>query len=122
MILEVLIVIKVIIVAFCFVFLKKNKPKQISLNGRHVLITGGSTGIGFELAAEAVRQGANVSIMARDKNKLNAARAKLEEIQQRTKSNTSLIQAEAVDIGLDYTQTQQAVDRVSSSQKSDPIN
>jgi len=52
---------------------------KISLKGKHILITGGSKGIGKEVAKEFIRKGANVTIMARNKRQLSEAR---EEISQ----------------------------------------
>jgi 3-dehydrosphinganine reductase len=42
--------------------------------GRHVLITGGSEGIGFALARRLVRCGADVTLVARNRSKLERAR------------------------------------------------
>lgn len=44
-----------------------NRRDKIDLKGRHILITGGSSGIGYDLCIEAFKQGANVSIIARNK-------------------------------------------------------
>ena len=46
--------------------------------GQRVLITGGSSGIGLELASQLVKQGAMVAIVARNQSKLEAARKELE--------------------------------------------
>lgn len=43
------------------------------LHGKNVLVTGGSTGIGFAIAKKFVAEGANVIITGRDKTKLTAA-------------------------------------------------
>jgi 3-dehydrosphinganine reductase len=55
--------------------LKKNnsKNKIKMFKGKHALVTGGSSGIGFEVAKEYVLRGANVTIVARNKNKLDTA-------------------------------------------------
>lgn len=45
--------------------------------GKHVLITGGSSGIGLEVAREYLRLGANVTIMARDTKRLESAKTDL---------------------------------------------
>ena len=45
--------------------------------GRHVLITGGATGIGFGIARELGRLGARITIASRDAAKLDAAMARL---------------------------------------------
>ena len=47
----------------------------MQLRGQHVLITGGSSGIGLALAHRAVAAGARVSLVARDAVKLAAAQA-----------------------------------------------
>nr|CAG4643703.1 EOG090X00M6 [Lepidurus arcticus] len=52
-----------------YYFSRGSAPK--SLVGKHVLITGGSSGIGKELAKEAIKLGANVSLLARTKSKLD---------------------------------------------------
>jgi len=49
----------------------------MELRDQHVLITGGSSGIGLALARRALAAGARVSLLARDPEKLAAARAEL---------------------------------------------
>jgi 3-dehydrosphinganine reductase len=46
-----------------------------SLGGAHVVITGGSSGIGLATAREVVARGARVSLLARDESRLAAAAA-----------------------------------------------
>lgn len=48
--------------------------KAMTLRDQHVLITGGSSGIGLALARQAAAAGARVSLVARDAVKLAAAR------------------------------------------------
>ena len=50
-----------------------------TLDGAHVLITGGSQGIGFATARRALDRGARVSIVARDVDRLAKAETQLEE-------------------------------------------
>jgi len=45
---------------------------------QHVLITGGSSGIGLSLARQAAKAGARVSLIARDPAKLDSARRTIE--------------------------------------------
>lgn len=64
--LEIWLLVMVIIVSHVIVFaLLLRKPKK-SIVGRHVVVTGGSSGIGLWVAIHCVRQGANVTIIARN--------------------------------------------------------
>ncbi|XP_065176594.1 3-ketodihydrosphingosine reductase-like isoform X2 [Sycon ciliatum] len=74
----------------CFCCCGKN-----DYTGRHVMITGGSSGIGLALAKLFVRRGANVTIVARNKEKLIAAKSELNECQ--TKSEQA-VYAVSVDL------------------------
>lgn len=49
-----------------------------SADGRHVFITGGSSGIGLALAHRAASEGARVSILARSQSKLEEARRSIQ--------------------------------------------
>lgn len=49
------------------------RRKKEKLSGRHVLITGGSEGIGLEVAKLCAERGAKISIVARSNDKLVAA-------------------------------------------------
>ena len=51
---------------------------KISLTGRTALITGGSTGLGKGMAIQFARSGADVAILARRPETLNAAKAEVE--------------------------------------------
>ncbi len=51
-----------------------------SLAGAHVLVTGGSAGIGYATAARALERGAHVSLVARDVERLATAIDKLEKL------------------------------------------
>ncbi len=50
---------------------------DLDLNGRHVLVTGGSKGIGYACAEAFCREGAHVTLVARDQGGIDAALAKL---------------------------------------------
>ncbi|KAL2652216.1 hypothetical protein R1flu_020344 [Riccia fluitans] len=49
------------------------RSTKIPLRSRHVVITGGSSGIGLSMAKIAILEGARVSILGRSKDKLEAA-------------------------------------------------
>lgn len=54
------------------------KPLK-SLHNRHIVVTGGSSGIGFWIAVHCAKLGANVTIIARNVDTLKAAIAKISE-------------------------------------------
>ncbi|KAF9526241.1 oxidoreductase [Crepidotus variabilis] len=54
--------------------------KKWNPDGKHVYITGGSTGLGLSLAQLLTKKGAHVSIVARNQDKLDKALASLEEL------------------------------------------
>ena len=77
------ILVLVAIVAIIFALLKfffVTKVSPLNLQSRHVLITGGSKGIGKALALEATRRGANVTIVARNKDTLKDVCDQLKQI------------------------------------------
>uniref|UniRef100_UPI0023A8C511 SDR family NAD(P)-dependent oxidoreductase n=1 Tax=Anaerostipes butyraticus TaxID=645466 RepID=UPI0023A8C511 len=51
--------------------------REISLEGKTALITGGGTGIGFAIAAEMADAGANIVIVGRREEKLRKAAQKI---------------------------------------------
>lgn len=60
--------------AILLYFIVRPRPTQIQIKNRHVFITGGSSGIGLELALHAASEGAQVSILARSLKKLEEAK------------------------------------------------
>lgn len=60
--------------------------KAFDLNGKNILITGATSGIGFEMAKEFNKMNVFLNLLGRDKEKLNILRNKLEK-----KSNINLI-------------------------------
>lgn len=55
-------------------FIVRPTPVSVPIKGRHVFITGGSSGIGLALALRAAAEGARVSILARNHDRLAEAR------------------------------------------------
>ncbi|KAI3743519.1 hypothetical protein L1987_61229 [Smallanthus sonchifolius] len=65
------------VLTFLLIFLKliiRPHPTKIPIKSRHVFITGGSSGIGLALARQVAAEGARVTILARDRNKLEQAK------------------------------------------------
>ena len=63
---ELTILAAVLVCSILYLIARNNKREKIDLHGKHCVITGGSSGIGYELAIESFKQGANVSIIARN--------------------------------------------------------
>lgn len=76
--------------------------EDAKFDGKHVLITGGSSGIGLALAEELLRQHANVTVVARTQSKLDSARKLLQETIAKS-SLIARIQCISADV-TDYTQ------------------
>jgi 3-dehydrosphinganine reductase len=53
---------------------------MLKLNQKHAIITGGSSGIGKATAKLLAQQGANITIIARDRNKLETAKTEIEQV------------------------------------------
>ncbi|KAK8783776.1 hypothetical protein V5799_009859 [Amblyomma americanum] len=59
---------------------RRRHVRKARLLRRHFLITGGSSGIGLALAREVVRRGANVTLVARNLNRLREVKTELREV------------------------------------------
>lgn len=88
--------------------------KPLSFEGRHVLITGGSTGIGLALAKECVKQGASVTVVARTQSKLDAAVAELKAVAAAANS-AGQVGAQSADV-TDFEQAQAALAAAAEAQ------
>lgn len=75
-------------------FLCYPRPSRIPFKNRHVLITGGSSGIGLELAKLAASDGAFVSLLARDPHRLALAQRS---ISQATGTTAQVFSADVTD-------------------------
>lgn len=90
------------ILAVTLYFFLDNKTVYKDLKGKHVVVTGGSSGIGKAAAVEAARLGAHVTIIGRDVGKLNAA---VSEISSQAKEGQK-IQHASLDLTSDYDMVQ----------------
>ena len=67
-------------VLFLFVLKLVGRSRQLAsftLTGKHIVITGGSSGIGKAIAAQVLKEGASVTLVARDIAKLERVRSEL---------------------------------------------
>ncbi|KAJ6654705.1 hypothetical protein lerEdw1_006666 [Lerista edwardsae] len=73
-------------------------PKPLSLSGAHVVITGGSSGIGKGIAIECFKQGAFITLLARNENRLLEAK---KEIEQYSVNDKQVVHVVSVDVSQD---------------------
>ncbi|NWH75016.1 KDSR reductase, partial [Piaya cayana] len=66
-------------------------PKPLKLPGAHVVVTGGSSGIGKCIAIECYKQGAFITLIARDENKLLQTKKEIEKYSVNDKQVRSLL-------------------------------
>ena len=71
--------------------------KKYNWEGKHVLITGGSKGIGYAIARACVQKGCNVTILARSRNDLEAAAKTLESIKTDNPNSSRRVRYYAAD-------------------------
>ncbi|RVE61920.1 hypothetical protein OJAV_G00175320 [Oryzias javanicus] len=81
-------------------------PKPLKLNGAHVVVTGGSGGIGKSIAIECFRQGAFITLVARDEDKLLKAK---KEVEKFAINDKQVVLCVSVDISSDYTQVENVI-------------
>ncbi|KAI3379541.1 hypothetical protein SNEBB_000945 [Seison nebaliae] len=70
----VLVTVATFLFIVIYLFSPLASPAKISLDEKHILITGGSKGIGLALGIEAAKNGANVSLLARNEEDLMNAK------------------------------------------------
>ncbi|GLJ08861.1 hypothetical protein SUGI_0097260 [Cryptomeria japonica] len=70
-----------------------------TLHNKHVLITGGSSGIGLEIAKEAIAQGSYVTLIARNISKLKEAAHQILQELQCDKNRINIKVADVTDYG-----------------------
>ncbi|GBG25085.1 3-ketodihydrosphingosine reductase [Hondaea fermentalgiana] len=80
--------------AACFVYFGKRDLRK-EYAGKHAVVTGGSEGMGFELAKALHKLGAKVTIMARSEAKLTKAKESIGEIQTVSVDVTDYAQVQA---------------------------
>lgn len=97
-------------VAAAWVWARATAP-GFDVRGRHVLVTGGSAGLGLEFAALCVRGGAGtVTIVARNAAKLEAARVGLTALGSGAATAGTRVLAESADV-TDFADVRRVVER-----------
>jgi 3-dehydrosphinganine reductase len=69
----------------------------VPFDRQHVLVTGGSSGIGKAVACQLARQGAHVSILGRDPGRLTAAREAIERLARKSDQKFLALSADVAD-------------------------
>lgn len=94
--------IGILVIVFSHILLKRfttSLTRKFSCHGKHVLITGGSKGIGLSVAHSYLKQGAKVTILARNAEQLLLAKNHLIES---TGRNASDVEYFSIDVSLNY--------------------
>ncbi|CAG5125642.1 unnamed protein product [Candidula unifasciata] len=82
-------------------------PPPLKLRDAHVLVTGGSSGIGKALAIQAVKQGARVTLVARNEKKLEEAKQEVTTYVT-SQDKTQRVHTVSVDLSSDYPSVEKA--------------
>lgn len=85
---------------------------EISLSGRAAIVTGGSKGIGFAVAKEFAASGADVAIVARNKEALNEGVAAIRKSAQTRVIGVQADVGKAADIQRAYDEVMSAFDKI----------
>ncbi len=64
------LVLGIIALLFLYLLVVRDSQPAFNVRGKHVVITGGSSGIGKAVAAQMIKKGANVTLIARNVAKL----------------------------------------------------
>ncbi|KAG9479436.1 hypothetical protein GDO78_012880 [Eleutherodactylus coqui] len=81
-------------------------PKPLKLAGAHVVVTGGSSGIGKCIAIECFKQAAFITLVARDESKLVQAK---KEIEKYAINDKQVVLCISVDVSKDYRQVENVI-------------
>uniref|UniRef100_A0A8C2Q409 3-dehydrosphinganine reductase n=1 Tax=Cyprinus carpio TaxID=7962 RepID=A0A8C2Q409_CYPCA len=107
-----LLVVAAFIVAFVLLLYMISpliSPKPLKLNGAHVVVTGGSSGIGKCIAMECYKHGAFITLVARDEHKLVQAK---KEVEKCAINDKQVVLCISVDVSKDYNQVESVIKQV----------
>ncbi len=85
---------------------KNWKPVTANMEGKHIVITGPTSGLGLATARDLAERGANLTLVARNEEKVNALKDELIE-----RSGNTLIRAEVAELS-DIEQIKELADRL----------
>lgn len=93
------LVVAFLVLVHIAIYIWTSKKPLRSIRDKHVVITGGSSGIGFWIAVNCVKLGAHVTILARNVQRLEEA---VEKIKVHRVTENQLIQFRSVDLSKSY--------------------
>ncbi|XP_076629300.1 3-ketodihydrosphingosine reductase isoform X1 [Colletes latitarsis] len=108
--LNIILIYAIIVVFLITVLLSRYffwRARLKTVNNKHVVVTGGSSGIGKCVAITAAKYGAHVTIIARDVQKLEAARNEIVHVCKN--KDTQKIEYLSLDVGEDYETVEKAL-------------
>ncbi|XP_031635663.1 3-ketodihydrosphingosine reductase [Contarinia nasturtii] len=103
---EIALIVALLAIAHIGIYLWVSKKPQRPIQNRHVVVTGGSSGIGFWIAVKCAQLGAHVTIVARNVEKLESA---LKKIQVHKVNDKQMIQCRSVDLSSNYENVKNAL-------------
>lgn len=106
-------VVYVVVVLVALVLIKvvvSKRPSKINLKDAHIMITGGSSGIGLEIAKICASKGAVISLLARNVQRLETAKKEIEKFSTRPEGQSCHFVS--VDISKDCSEVQSAVSKL----------
>nr|XP_056710970.1 3-ketodihydrosphingosine reductase [Euleptes europaea] len=86
------------LVALLYIASLVTSPKPLALPGAHVVVTGGSSGIGKSIAVECFKQGAFITLLARNESRLLEAK---KEIEKYAVNDKQVVHCISVDVSKD---------------------
>lgn len=102
------IVLAVVIVLFGLL----QRRTKLKLNGKHIVITGGSSGIGYSLAKQFLLEGCKVTLIARNIDRLQQAKTELTQFAEKHGKKAAIYTHSA-----NVTNKTQVKDAIDSAQK-----
>ena len=97
---ELIFLVLGLFITFIILLIPLTAPKVERVKGEHVIVTGGSSGIGKAVAIDLAKRGANVTLVARNKQKLEEAKAEVEK--HLVDRSNQKVQTLSLDLSTDY--------------------
>lgn len=100
-------VVVICILLLAYILSPLISPKPFDMQGAHVLVTGGSSGIGKAIAIEAAKRGANITLLARNERRLAEAQSVVSKHFKNQSNQT--VRCVSVDIANNYEEVERSI-------------